>query len=191
MVQTCVKGDQATALETAMRRVFRYIRGEQPDGVALDTVRPVMQRQLSPRRWVVGIRLASADAALTAPTLGSPKVKLVSTESEFVAVVRMLGPPSNAAVARGDMIALAAISGTEWIAAGAPIIRIHRRGPIRWFAPGFEVAVPVRSRLAKTVDAGYGSAEASGDGTSHASSGRNHASTISSPFQIVPASLTV
>ena len=172
-----------------MRRLIRYTNGDHPGGGKLDAVRPVMQHALKPGRWLIGIRLTPDDAG-TAPTPHSPKVKLVSTESEFVAVVRMLGPPSSAAVARGDIIALTAISGTEWIATGVSIIRVHRQSPVRWFATGFEVAVPVRSRLAANVNDDYESVEVSGDGTSHASSGRNQASTISSPFQIVPDSLT-
>ena len=146
VAQTCVKGGQAQALETGMRRLIRYTNGDNLGAGVLDAVRPVAQRQLSPGRWLVSIRLASADAALTAPTPRSPKVKVMSTESELLAVVRMTGPPSHASVAGGDMIVLTAISGTEWVATGAPIIRVHRRGPVRWFALGFEVAVPVSAR---------------------------------------------
>lgn len=151
IVQTCVKGEPAQARETALRRLAKYTHGNNRSGTILDTVRPVMQQQQAPGRWLIGVRLAKAGDALTAPAPCVPKVKLVSRESEMLAVVRVPGRPTHGSVAGGDAIILNAIDSTGWIATGSPMIRLHARGPLRWFASGFEVAVPVAPRCAPAV----------------------------------------
>ena len=144
MAQTCVKGDPAQARETALRRLTRYARGDNLGGIKLAIARPVVQQQVAPGRWRVSARLASIDAAATAPMARSPKVKVISSGAELLAVVRMRGHPRHDRVAGGDSVILTAIANTEWIATGAPTIRLHKRGP--WFGRGFEVAVPVSAR---------------------------------------------
>ena len=117
IVQTCVKGEPAQARETALRRIAKYTHGNNRSGTILDTVRPVMQQQQAPGRWLIGVRLAKAGGSVTG----------------------------------GDAIILNAIDSTDWIATGSPMIRLHARGPLRWFASGFEVAVPVAPRCAPAV----------------------------------------
>jgi hypothetical protein len=151
-----VKGEPAQARETALRRLAKYTHGYNRSDAILGTVRPVMQQQQAPGRWLIGVRLAKAGDAFTAPAPSAPKVKLVSREAEMLAVVRMAGRPAHRSVAGGDAIILNAIDSTDWIATGSPMIRLHARGPLRWFARGFEVAVPVALRCAPAVQHSVG-----------------------------------
>jgi len=82
-----------------------------------------------------------------APPPRAPKVKLWSVQSGWLAVLRMSGRPAYGAVAGGDAMVLNAIADTEWVATGAPMIRLHKSGPAQWFIGGFEVAVPVAPRV--------------------------------------------
>lgn len=148
IAQTCVKGDPAQARETALRRLAKYTHGYNRSGTVLDTVRPVMQQQQAPDRWLIGVRLAKVGDAFNAPAPCAPKVKLVSQEVETLAVVRVAGRPTYGSVTGGDAIILNTIDSTNWIATGSPMIRLHACGPLRWFFRGFEVAVPVASRYA-------------------------------------------
>ena len=151
VVQTCVKGEPAQARETALRRLAKYTHGNNRSMAILDTVRPVMQQQQAPGRWLIGVRLANVGDSLIAPAPCEPKVKLVSRDAEMLAVVRVGGRPTRGSIASGDAIILNAIDGTDWIATGSPLIRLHARGPLPWLARGFEVAVPVAPRRAPTV----------------------------------------
>ena len=156
VAQTCVKGEPAQARETALRRLAKYTHGNNRSSAILDTVRPVMQRQQAPGRWLIGVRLAKFDDTLTAPAPCEPKVKLISRAPEMLAVVRVAGRPAHGSVTAGDAIILNAIDGTDWIATGSPMIRLHARGPLPWLGSGFEVAVPVAPRCAPAVQHGVG-----------------------------------
>jgi hypothetical protein len=156
IAQTCVKGDPAQARETALRRLAKYTHGNNRSGAILNTVRPVMQQQQAPGRWLIGVRLAGNGDALAAPAPCAPKVKLVSREAATLAVVRVAGRPTHGSIAGGDAIILDALDGTDWIATGSPMIRLHARGPLQWFSGGFEVAVPVAARCLPAVEQSVG-----------------------------------
>jgi hypothetical protein len=146
-----VKGELAQARETAMRRLAKYTHGYNRSSAILGTVRPIVQQQQAPGRWLIGVRLTEVADALAAPPPCAPKVKLVSRETETLAVVRVAGRPVHGSITGGDAIILNAIDDTDWIATGCPMIRLHARGPLAWFARGFEVAVPVAARCTSTV----------------------------------------
>src|SRR5665213_3186858 len=116
IVQTCVKGEPAQARETALRRLAKYTQGYNRSDAILGTVRPVMQQQQAPGRWLIGVRLAKAGDAFTAPAPSAPKVKLVSREAEMLAIVRVAGCPTHDSITGGDAIILNAIDSTDWIA---------------------------------------------------------------------------
>jgi hypothetical protein len=146
VARTCVKGDLAQARETALRRILKYMNGENRSAIALAGNRPVMQQQLEPRRWLISVRLTEIQTVGAAPTPLGPKVKVVELEPEMLAVVRVAGRPGRGSVSSGDAIILAAIANTKWVATGPATIRSRRPGSICWLTGGFEVAVPVVSR---------------------------------------------
>jgi hypothetical protein len=144
--QTCVKGEADQARETALRRLARYTNGDNRDALSLRVELPVIQQQLDPRWWRVGVRLSDVEIGCAAPAPLAPKVRIVPPEPEILAVVRMDGRPSRDLVSFGDAIILDAISSTEWVAIGAASIRLHTPGLLRRLIGGFEVAVPVSVR---------------------------------------------
>ena len=145
-VGTCVNGEPAQARETALKRLTNYLNGDNRGGVVLRAERPVIQQQLGPRLWRISVRLPMVPDDRIAPPPRAPKVKLWSVQTGWLAVVRMSGRPAYSAVAGGDAMVLDAIADTEWVATGAPRIRLHASGPMQWFTGGFEVAVPVAPR---------------------------------------------
>jgi hypothetical protein len=156
VAQTCVKGEPAKARETALRRLAKYTHGNNWSSAIFGTVRPVMQQEQAPGRWLIGVRLAKFGDTLTAPAPCEPKVKLISRAPEMLAVVRVAGRPAHGSINAGDAIILNAIDGTDWIATGSPMIRLHVRGPLQWLGSSFEVAVPVAPRCAPAVQHGVG-----------------------------------
>jgi hypothetical protein len=145
-VGTCVHGEPAQARETALRRLTKYLNGDNRQGAVLRAERMLIQQQLEPLLWRISVRLPTVSDDHIAPAPRAPKVKLWSVPPGWLAVVQMSGRPVYTAVARGDAMVLDAITNTDWVATGAPMIRVHASGPVRWFAGGFEVAVPVMPR---------------------------------------------
>jgi hypothetical protein len=76
IAQTCVKGEQSQARETALRRLAKYTHGDNLSGTILGTVRPVTQQQQASGRWLIAIRLTEAGNVLAAPTPCAPKVQI-------------------------------------------------------------------------------------------------------------------
>jgi hypothetical protein len=145
-VGTCVSGEPTRARETALRLLTDYLNGDNRGTVVLQAERPVIQQQIGPHRWRISVRLPTVADALIAPAPRAPKVKLWSAPPGWLAVVRISGRPVYHAMAGGDAMVLDAIAGTEWVATGGPMIRLHQSGPLQWFADGFEVVVPVAPR---------------------------------------------
>jgi len=143
---TCVKGDLTQARATALRRLAKYTEGDNRGAVRVRVVRPVLQRQSGPHRWRVGVRLANVENIRAAPAPLAPKIEVVASKPETLAIVRMDGRPSHDLVSFGDAIILDAISDTEWVAIGPAMIRLYTRGLIPLFIGGFEIAVPVSAR---------------------------------------------
>jgi hypothetical protein len=146
VARTCVKGELAQARETALRRLGRYVDGDNAAAARLVAERPVTQQRLESRRWLISVRLPTIEDASGAPAPRGPKVKVVRNEPELLAVVRMGGWPKENSVTRGDTRILAAIANTKWVAIGKPTLRLHRRAPIGWLIGGFDIAVPVERR---------------------------------------------
>jgi hypothetical protein len=143
---TCVNGEPAQARETALKRLVDYLDRNNLDFVRMHAERPIIQQQLGPRRWRIGVRLSTFQAAAEAPTPRAPKVKVQTVEPEFLAVVRVTGRWGYHKVSSADTIVLDAITNSEWLATGAPVIRLHGSGPLGALIGGFEVAVPVVPR---------------------------------------------
>lgn len=146
VARTCVKGELAQARETALRRLGRYMNGDNAAAVRLMAERPVMQQRLEPCRWLISVRLPTVEDASRAPAPHGPKVKVIQNEPEILAVVRLAGWPKEKSLTSGDGRVLAAIANTKWVPIGEPTLRLHRPTPIRWLIGGFEVAVPVERR---------------------------------------------
>ncbi len=145
-VGTCVHGEPTAARDTALRRLINYLNGDNRGGVVLQAVRPVIQQPLGPLRWRISVRLPMVPDDGVPPAPRAPKVKLWSTQPGWLAIVRMSGRPAYGTVASGDAMMLDAIANTEWVATGAPMIRLHASGPLQWGTGSFEVAVPVAPR---------------------------------------------
>jgi hypothetical protein len=148
-VQTQVKGDAAQARETALHRLVRYLDGDNQAAVALDATRPVIQQQLGPRRWLISVRLATIDRPSNAPTPLAPELEVVAREAETVAVIEVAGRPTFGSATGGDEAVLEAIGNTQWIAAGAPRLRLSTPEAVLRFAGDFEIAVPVSLRQSR------------------------------------------
>ena len=151
VARTCVKGGQAAAFGTALARLRRYAHGDNHHGLHLVTARSALQWQVAPGRWLVGVRLNDIEAADTAPVARTPKIALIWTEPEFLAVVRVHGRPTSDRIERGDTIVLNALADSEWLVSGVPMIRLHKCGLVRWLTRGFEVVVPVAERRSDSV----------------------------------------
>lgn len=151
VARTCVKGGQAAAFGTALARLRRYAHGDNHHGLHLVTARSALQWQVAPGRWLVGVRLNDIEAAHTAPVARTPKIALIWTEPEFLAVVRVHGRPTSDRIERGDTIVLNALANSEWLVSGVPMIRLHKCGLVRWLTRGFEVVVPVAERRSNSV----------------------------------------
>jgi hypothetical protein len=146
VVRTCVKGELNRARETGLRRLTKYLSGENLAGARLDATRPMELRQLAPDRWQISVGLPTVDDILTAPVPCTPKVTVVALEAELLAAIRMSGRPDREAVSHGDALILNAFADTDWVAIGAPAIRMNAYGPTLWFGHRFQVAVPVSAR---------------------------------------------
>jgi hypothetical protein len=156
-VRTCVHGEPSPARDTALRRLTNYLNGDNRGGAILHAVRPVIQQQLGPHRWQVSVRLPQVSDSVVLPAPRAPKVKLWSAQPGWFAFVRMSGRPAHTAVSGGDAIVLNAIANSDWVATGAPMIRLQVSGPLQWFTSGFEVAVPVAPRFLDDVRNSAGS----------------------------------
>jgi len=141
--QISVKGHLDAVCGTALRRLARYTSGDNRSGIKLDAVRPVLQQQDIPGRWLISVGLPTVHNALSAPEPSTTRVKIIHLESATLAIVRVAGPPSYQSVARGEEAILAAIAGPKWVAIGAATLRLHAPATILGFEISYEVAVPV------------------------------------------------
>jgi hypothetical protein len=158
IASTCVTGEPAQARETALRRLTRYLNGENFGTVRLKAERLIVQQQVGSRRWQISVRLCPTENGIAAPRPRAPKVKLYLQQVEFLAVKRMTGRPAHNVIAGADASLLDTIASSNWAATGAPMIRLHPAGPFRWLKGEFEVAVPVVPRLPQEALGGNASA---------------------------------
>jgi SOUL heme-binding protein len=145
-VGTCVHGEPANARHTGLQRLTGYLNGDNSGGAVLRAEGPVIQQQLGPQLWLISVRLPMVRDDAIAPAPRAPKVKLWPEQPGWLAVVRMSGRPAHDAVAAGDAMVLDAIANTDWVATGAPMVRLRASRSVQWFASSFEVAVPVVPR---------------------------------------------
>jgi hypothetical protein len=148
-VQTQVKGGAAQAREIALHSLVRYLDGDNQAAAALDAARPVIQQQLGPRRWLISVRLATVDHPSNAPAPVAPELEVVAREAETLAVIEVAGRPTFGSITAGDEAVLEAIAKTQWIAAGAPRLRLSTPEAVLRFVGDFEIAVPVSLRQSR------------------------------------------
>jgi SOUL heme-binding protein len=140
---TCVKGDIALARETALRRLDRYVSGENRGFVPIAIERPILQQRKAAGLWLVAVRLGGILNPSLAPEPCTPKVKIVRQEPTTWAVLRHSGKPSERAIDSTEIAIMDAIARTRWFATGPAVCRINTPKPLLPFAGSFEVAVPV------------------------------------------------
>jgi len=145
VAQTCAKGELDAARGTALKRLVRYVTGENYSGIPVAVMRPVVQQEQAPGRWLIRVGLPEVSSVLAAPTPCTRKIKINSGEAEVVAVARVAGRPTQRALTAGEAAIVAALAGTKWTVTGAPMIRLYAPCSILPFRGSFEVAVPIRS----------------------------------------------
>jgi hypothetical protein len=145
-VETRVKGEHAQARKTALQRLSSYPGVENGSAMRLRAAWPLVQQEEAPRRWLVRVALAATEDACAAASPRNGKVRIRAVEPEILAVLRMFGTPTPAAIARGDAVIRAALADTTWQARDRPMIRLHKSPPILPFTSRFEVVLPVTCR---------------------------------------------
>lgn len=143
VAETCAKGELEAARGTALKRLMRYVTGDNYSATAVATMRPVVQQQLGPGRWLIRVGMPDVSSALAAPTPCTRKIKITSREAEVLAVARVAGRPTQRALKAGEAAIVAALAGTKWNVAGPTMIRLSAPCSILPFRGSFEVAVPV------------------------------------------------
>ena len=139
VVETRMKGEQARAVHTGTRRLVRYASGENVAGAAPGTFLPITQRQTLSGRWLVGLYLQPTGGGAPAPL--SPKITVVARDASWVATVRVPARSIDAALRLGGATILEAITGSQWLAAGPPTLRLYCG--VRWPWSRWEIAVPL------------------------------------------------
>jgi hypothetical protein len=143
VARTTVKGEQDTALQTALRRLANYADGDNRAGLPMRTACPAVELPCAPGTWLARIGLPGVYAESAAPTPRSPKVRIVAQPSETLATVRLSGRPKPQSLARGEAAIRAAIAGSEWSVCGPAMLCLHAPLGLLPWTGSFEVAVPV------------------------------------------------
>ena len=145
-VQTCVKGEAAQARTTALRRLGNYLGGRNRNGTRLRAAGPLVQREEAPGRWLVCVGLPDVEDAFVAAVSRNGKVRIRPAQSEVLAILAMSGRPTPEAVARGEAAIRAALTNTEWLATGRPMMRMDAPPSVLPFMGHFEVALRVATQ---------------------------------------------
>lgn len=143
VAETCAKGELDAARGTALKRLVRYVTGENYNGIPVAIMRPVVLQEQAPGRWLIRVELPEVSSAPAAPTPCTRKIKVALRDAEIVAVARVARRPTRRALKAGEAAIVAALAGTKWHVAGAPMIRLSAPCSILPFRGSFEVAVPV------------------------------------------------
>ena len=156
--ETVVQGDEEASRSTGFRRLAAYIFGANHGGekiamtapVAQDAAgsqiamtAPVMQTQDADGSWRIRFFMPASYTLATLPQPDNAAVSLVTVPAETLAVLRFSGTPSASAVAARTGELLAALEGSAWRPAGAPLAWFYDPP---WTLPPLrrnEVAIPV------------------------------------------------
>ncbi len=160
--ETVVEGEELAARNTGFRRLFDYIAGanhaaakiamtapvtQEPAGelagakIAMTT--PVAQAQDEAGRWRIRFFMPAGSTMAALPSPDDKLVQLVSVPPESMAVLRFAGTPAPGAVAAKTGELVAALEGSAWRPAGAPVAWFFDPP---WTLPQLrrnEVAIPV------------------------------------------------
>jgi hypothetical protein len=159
--ETVVAGDAEAARSPGFRRLFDYISGANGAGAKIAMTAPVAQDSRATQAamtapmaqapdteggWRIRFYMPAGAALAALPQPTDPTVKLVPVPPETLAVLRFSGSASAEAVARRTGELVAALEGSAWRPAGAPVAWFYDPP---WTLPPLrrnEVAVPVSPR---------------------------------------------
>jgi hypothetical protein len=151
-LETSVKGEPDRARATALRRLRDYVNGKNRGRARLRVVRPLVQTEESMGRWRIGIGLPAVDSDFAAAAAGRDgRVRLRASNSETLAVIRVLGRPTPLAIQHAETAIRHAIAATRWQATGGAMLRLHALPAVLPFLGRFEVAVPVAETTPATT----------------------------------------
>jgi hypothetical protein len=144
--QTRVKGEQEQALATALQRVRQFLCKNQRSGLDIRLQRPLVQSEEAPGRWVVRMGLIGPDEGIVSPASRGGRVRVVFTEPETVATLRVGERATIGSMRRATAKILDLLETTPWMASGEPSIRFQDALSTLPFLAHFEVTVPVSKR---------------------------------------------
>jgi len=158
---TVVAGDEEGTRTTGFRRLFDYISGanragtkidmtapvaQDANGAAIAMTTPVAQSADEAGRWRIRFFMPAGATLASLPQPSDPTVTLVPVPPETLAVLRFSGSASAAAMAKRTGELVAALEGSAWRPAGAPVAWFYDPP---WTLPPLrrnEVAIPVSPR---------------------------------------------
>ena len=143
VARTTVSGECQAALRIGLERLAEYTSGDNHQGLPVPAVTPVIQRSAGPGRWSVEIGLKRLCDPSGAPAPFNRKVRIVHQPSETLAILLLAGRPVKPAAIQGEAALLASITGTQWLAIGAPLLRLRGYPSLLPWTREFEVAIPV------------------------------------------------
>ncbi len=156
--ETVVQGDEEASRSTGFRRLAGYIFGANHGGVKIAMTAPVAQEAAgapiamtapvaqtrdADGNWRIRFFMPASYTMATLPRPDDPAVSLVPVPPETLAVLRFSGTPSAASVAARTGELVAALEGSAWRPAGAPLAWFYDPP---WTLPPLrrnEVAIPV------------------------------------------------
>ena len=142
-LETCVTGAPERARVIALRRLGRYVNGENRGKAQLRVMRPLVQAEEAAGRWRLRVALPGVERAFVAAAGRNGEVRLRALDSETLAVIRVLGRPTPLAVRHAETAIRCAITPTRWTPTGNAMLRLHAPPVVPPFLGRFEVAVPV------------------------------------------------
>lgn len=156
--ETVVEGSELAARREGFERIAGYIFGGNQGGqkiamtapVAQDSAgaqiamtAPVAQAADGPGKWRIRFFMPASYTLATLPVPNDGRVRLATVPPETMAVLRFSGVPGPEAVAAKNSELVAALEGSKWRPAGAPVAWFYDPP---WTLPPLrrnEVAIPV------------------------------------------------
>lgn len=143
VAETMVEGEEEAARSVGYRRLADYFTGVNRGGATIAMTAPWMQGADAPGHWRFRLFMPDDETMATLPQPSDPSVALLPVPAETLAVLRFSGAPSAEAVAAHTGELVAALEGSAWRPAGAPVAWFYE---LPWTLPPQrrnEVAIPV------------------------------------------------
>jgi SOUL heme-binding protein len=119
--ETVADGDADAAWDAGFRRLADYGAGANHDGAGIAMTVPLVEAREGAARWRIRRVLPSGVTLATLPRPNDPSVALLPVPPETLAVLRYTGAASQEAVAARTADLVAALEGSAWRPAGAPV----------------------------------------------------------------------